>query len=89
MASHVSGAFKPPGFIRGAGDFSDVMSVSMIDVMRGLLRPPDESGGYRMIDGITCVRGFSAPLSHPGGRRFFCCVVCQHDRCDEWASQAP
>jgi len=33
----------------------------MIDVPGGFLRPPDESGGYRMIDGITCVRGASAP----------------------------
>jgi len=37
------------------------MSVSMIYVQREFLRPPDESGGYRMIDGITCVRGASAP----------------------------
>ena len=32
----------------------DVMSVSMIDVTGGWLRPPDESGGYRMTDGIAC-----------------------------------
>jgi hypothetical protein len=29
------------------GDFSDVMSVSMIDVQREFLRPPDESGGRK------------------------------------------
>ena len=41
----------------------------MIDVPGGFLRPPDESGGYRMLDGITCVRDFSAPRIHqgPGG----------------------
>ena len=27
-----------------------VMSVRMIDVLRGLAYPPDESGGYRMLD---------------------------------------
>ena len=32
----------------------DVMFVSMIDVTGGWLRPPDESGGYRMTDGIAC-----------------------------------
>jgi len=26
----------------------------MIDVQIEFLRPPDESGGYRMIDGIAC-----------------------------------
>ncbi len=28
----------------------DVMSVRMIDVFRGVAYPPDESGGYRMVD---------------------------------------
>jgi hypothetical protein len=32
----------------------DVMSVSMTDEMDGYIRPPDESGGYRMTDGIEC-----------------------------------
>ena len=32
----------------------DVMFVSMSDVIVGYLRPPDESGGYRMTDGIAC-----------------------------------
>jgi hypothetical protein len=30
------------------------MFVSMKDVTGGWLRPPDESGGYRMTDGIAC-----------------------------------
>jgi hypothetical protein len=32
----------------------DVMFVSMTDEMGGYIRPPDESGGYRMTDGIAC-----------------------------------
>jgi len=30
------------------------MFVSMTDVMGRYIRPPDESGGYRTTDGITC-----------------------------------
>ena len=47
------------------------MSVSMIDVMSGLLRPPDESGGYRMIDDITCVKGGLSSPDSSGGQAIF------------------
>jgi hypothetical protein len=45
--------FYNKNFTPSGSGFSplDVMFVSMPDVLGGCFRPPDESGGYRMIDG--------------------------------------
>ncbi len=48
-----------------------MMSGSMIDVMRGISGPPDKSGGYRMIDGITCVKGVLSSPDSSGGQAIF------------------
>jgi hypothetical protein len=41
----------------------DVMFVSMSDVIVGYLRPPDESGGYRMTDVMEAGYTLMSPVA--------------------------